>query len=300
MALTKSWLGVVGLLATLSLSVMACSAEIVDPTAEGAADDDDDDGSGSSESGVSVAGRWTLPADVRAAGAGARVTYDGGPAWNPRLCGGGLRSGALRLRAQLDAEFPAITSIQGYSCRANTASPNKMSIHGAGRALDIFIPLSGGAADNTKGDAVANYLVKNANRLQIQYIIWDRTQWSANGSNDRAYTGPNPHIDHVHVEITEEAAGWRRGRRRRAVAARRSAGTWRRRPASKRAATGFGTDATTAHGVERRRATPPAVRATRSERRGLVGTASDSAFSAARATTAFGSEPKTPPPVLAR
>ncbi len=205
MALTKSWLAVVGLFATVSLSVTACSAEVVDPTAQGASDDDDD-GSGSTESGISVAGRWMLPADVRAAGAGARVTYDGGPDWNARLCAGGLRSGAQRLRTQLDAEFPAITSIQGYACRANTASPSKMSIHGTGRALDIFIPLSGGAADNTKGDAVANYLVKNANRLQIQYIIWDRTQWSANGSNDRAYTGPNPHIDHLHVEITEEAA----------------------------------------------------------------------------------------------
>lgn len=203
----RRWLGAFGFLAALSFSATACSAELGDAAEEAVADDDDDgDGTGTTESGISVAGRWKLPADVRAAGARARVSYDDGPAWNSRLCAGGLRSGTQKLRAHLDQKFPDITSLQGYACRANTANTSRMSIHGTGRALDIFIPRSGSAADNTKGDKVANYLVANAQELQIQYMIWDRTQWRANGSNDAAYTGPNPHTDHLHVEITEEAA----------------------------------------------------------------------------------------------
>ncbi len=187
---------------------LGCSAEMADGADEAVADDDDegDDGTGSDEAAISVAGRWKLPGDVRAAGARVRVTYDDGPAWSSRLCAGGLRAGTQKLRAHLDQKFPQISSIQGYACRANTASPSRMSIHGTGRALDIFIPTTRGAADNTAGDAVANYLVKNAQELQIQYIIWDRTKWRSNGTNDASYTGPNPHIDHLHVEITEEAA----------------------------------------------------------------------------------------------
>lgn len=197
MLTAKNCLGVIALLATLS-SVAACSAET---DAE-----EYDDEVGTSEAEYSLVGRWTLPADVSAAGAAASVTYDGGPAWNSALCYGGLRPGARRLSGQLNGMFPVISGVDGYSCRPNTASPSKMSIHGTGRALDIFIPTSGGAADNTGGDAVANYLVKNATRLQIQYIVWDRTQWSPNGTGARPYGGPDPHIDHLHVEITEEAA----------------------------------------------------------------------------------------------
>ncbi len=207
----RRYLGAVGFLAALAASVTACSEEVGDGAEEAVADDDDDgadgaDSTGTSSSAVSLPGRWTLPAAVRTAGARVRITYDDGPAWNSRLCAGGLRAGTQKLRTHLDQKFPDITSLQGYACRANTANASRMSIHGTGRALDIFIPRSGSAADNTKGDKVANYLVSNAQELQIQYIIWDRTKWRANGTNDAAYTGPNPHTDHLHVEITEEAA----------------------------------------------------------------------------------------------
>jgi hypothetical protein len=195
----------------LGLSVVAFAGASLPACAVSAESEDEmyDDGEGTDTSidPLAVAGRWKLPPDVRATGATMFVTYDGGPAWSPKLCAGGLRPGAKKLAAFLDKKFPQISSIQGYACRANTASPSKMSLHGTGRALDIFIPMSGGSADNTKGDAVANYLVTHAEELQIQYIIWDRTQWRANGTNDRVYTGPVPHTDHIHVEITNEAAG---------------------------------------------------------------------------------------------
>jgi hypothetical protein len=167
---------------------------------------DDGEGTDTSIDPLAIAGRWKLPPNVRSVGATMFVTYDNGPAWSSKLCAGGLKPGAKKLAAFLDQKFSQISQIQGYACRANTASPSRMSIHGTGRALDIFIPMSGGSADNTKGDEVANYLVTHAEELQIQYIIWDRSQWRANGTNDRVYTGPVPHTDHLHVEITNEAA----------------------------------------------------------------------------------------------
>jgi hypothetical protein len=156
---------------------------------------------------VSVPGRWTLPANVRAIGAKVRVGYDDAPAWRGGSgCAGGLKAGARELRTFLDQKFGAITSIGGYACRPNTANTSKTSVHGTGRALDVMIPKSRGSADNTKGDAVAHWLIEHAQEIGVQLIIWDRSIWRANGRNEGAYGGPHPHDDHLHVEITDEAA----------------------------------------------------------------------------------------------
>jgi len=168
--------------------------------------DDDDGHVASTEDAVSVQGRWKLPADVAAAGATTRLTYDDAPAWGDGDCAGGMTSGAKKLAARLSRDFDAqILRVEGYACRPNTADESRMSIHGTGRALDIFIPKSGGSADNTKGDAVANWLVENSQRVGVQLVIWDRTVWMVKRA-DKAYGGPHPHDDHIHVEITEEAA----------------------------------------------------------------------------------------------
>jgi hypothetical protein len=174
---------------------------------QGAAGDEDVDSAGS---GVSVAGPWQLPSAVRATGAKVDIAYDAAPRWTgTNACAGGLKQGARKLGATLRARFDAISSVGGYVCRRNTASTSQMSVHGTGRALDIFIPKAGGDADNGRGDVVANWLVTNAERIGVQLIIWDRAVWHADGRNESRYGGPNPHIDHIHVEITNEAAALR-------------------------------------------------------------------------------------------
>ncbi len=160
-----------------------------------------EDQAASSEA-VAVAGRWRLPADVAAAASATRLKYDGAPNWSSRACSGKLKTGADRLGDYLEEQFAAISSVGGYACRQNTANRSKMSVHGTGRALDIFIPKVGGAADNGKGDAVANWLVLNAAKIGVQLVIWDRTVWQANGKSDKQYGGPHPHDDHLHVELT--------------------------------------------------------------------------------------------------
>ena len=151
-----------------------------------------------------ASGSWTLPEEVRAAGAQVNVQYDDAPGWDASACGSGLLPGGRALGAALEAQFSQISSIGGFSCRPNTANTSKMSVHGTGRALDVMVPDS-----SPEGDEVANWLVMNAQQIGVQLIIWDRTVWRADGSNTKRYGGPHPHNDHVHVEINEEAAAQR-------------------------------------------------------------------------------------------
>ena len=60
--------------------------------------------------------------------------------------------------------------------------------------MDVFIPVTGGQADNGKGDPVGNWLVANAERIGIQYIIWDHSDWQASLSGEKlsGYGGPIP------------------------------------------------------------------------------------------------------------
>lgn len=131
-------------------------------------------------------GRWTPP------GSDATGTPDG---LEGEQCSGGIKPGAKMLGDQIKEQFN--TTYGGYACRANTANKKELSIHAVGRALDI---MASGAA----GDEIANYLVTNASDLGVQRIIWNRTIWqiSPSGPTSKAYSGPNPHTDHVHAEVT--------------------------------------------------------------------------------------------------
>jgi Putative peptidoglycan binding domain len=46
----------------------------------------------------------------------------------------------------------------------------------------------------------------NADRIGLQCIIYDRTIWSARSPDGRPYEGVNPHYDHLHIELTWQAA----------------------------------------------------------------------------------------------
>lgn len=151
--------------------------------------------------------RWLLTAEARNAGSQVRIPYESAPLWNGgRSCGGSLRSGSKALGRELLSRFPQVKSIGGYSCRRNTANGARMSVHGTGKALDVFVPTRSGRANSEQGDAVANWLVANAAEIGVQLIIWNRSAWRSNGTNEKPYGGPVPHIDHLHVELTENAA----------------------------------------------------------------------------------------------
>lgn len=78
--------------------------------------------------------------------------------------------------------------------------------HGEGRACDFMMSANGAmpSEENRQlGDAIAQYAIDNADRLGIDYIIWEQQIWhtgsrSWRGMEDRGDLTQN-HFDHVHV-----------------------------------------------------------------------------------------------------
>lgn len=91
-----------------------------------------------------------------------------------------------------------------YNCRQSTAG-GRLSVHAEGRAADIGFPVIGGVA-HPQGHLLLQVLQINAWDLGLQYIIWNRRSYTRTNPTGKTYTGPNPHIDHLHVEQTWEAA----------------------------------------------------------------------------------------------
>lgn len=163
--------------------------------------------------GLSQPGRWQIPADVMAVGDEQNVEFNNAPPYDGgENCSGGATAGALTFRDHLIGFFPQVETVGIYNCRV-IAGTNSMSLHGVGRALDVMMPPIDGAADNDLGDPIAHWLIENAEAIGIQTIIWDRTIWRvSNNPREHEYTGDNPHVDHLHVELNilagNEGTSW--------------------------------------------------------------------------------------------
>jgi hypothetical protein len=82
--------------------------------------------------------------------------------------------------------------------------------HPKGRACDFSASAGGfgGVAtggERTYGDNLANYFIRNADRLAVLYVIWFKRIWLPS-SGWRAYTGGNgdpssDHTNHVHLSV---------------------------------------------------------------------------------------------------
>lgn len=90
-----------------------------------------------------------------------------------------------------------IKNVGGY--RRFGSVPN--SDHPKGLALD-FMTFS-----KTTHDAIATYAIANASRLGVTYVITFGKIWTATTGEWKTYTGPSPHIDHVHVSFSESGGG---------------------------------------------------------------------------------------------
>jgi Domain of unknown function (DUF4214) len=87
------------------------------------------------------------------------------------------------------------------------------SEHKEGRAVDWGVNVAN-PAEKAAGDAFVHWLTApgpdgkvayNARRLGVMYVIWNRQIWnnSSASSGWKAYTGAEPHTDHVHISL-----GW--------------------------------------------------------------------------------------------
>jgi len=119
-------------------------------------------------------------------------------------CSGRPMPGALALFSWLQGRWPAGHSMGIYNCRP-VRGRRSMSIHSEGRAVDFGLPVHGGRA-HPQGIEIVRALGAQGRRWGVQAVIWDRRIWSARSPNGRPYKGVNPHIDHLHIELTRRAA----------------------------------------------------------------------------------------------
>lgn len=166
--------------------------------------------------GLHVSGRYMPPQDVINRANAQYVRYEG----SPSRPSGGLLPGTRALGNYLKGRFPGIRSYGGYAARRKNVQggSNQWSVHAAGRALDLMIPMSRSSvcgANNTVGDEVVRWLIHNAEYVGVTYLIWDQTSYGAGrgrGRKFRQYRGGNctqKHADHIHVEISSAAANRR-------------------------------------------------------------------------------------------
>lgn len=141
--------------------------------------------------------------------------YDDPGAWRgPSSCSGTFTPGAQALRTWLKANYAYTRSIGGYSCRPNTANTSQLSLHAEGRALDWMAAAGKPAQARAVNRFIARVSRDNwrlGRAMGIQELIWNRRIWTATyaSSGFRRYTGPNPHVDHIHIGINRAGAAKR-------------------------------------------------------------------------------------------
>ena len=98
----------------------------------------------------------------------------------------------------------------GFKRYTGCFSQRSSGEHPKGRACDFsaapggFENVNATGGDRTYGDNLAAYLVKNASRLGVLYVIWYRQIWHP-GTGWRAYSGSGgpaaAHTNHVHLSM---------------------------------------------------------------------------------------------------
>ena len=191
------------LVATLSASLSLAGCEALSPADGGCGCEGEALSLNARSEALAIAGRWQPSASAEQRGQTADVPITEAGPWRGEAvsCSGTFTEGAQAVREWVFAHWPQVTDVQGYSCRPINGNANSTSIHAVGRALDIFIPLDEGEADNELGDPLANYLMEHAEEMGIQRVIWDRTIWTA-GRASYEYGGAHPHHDHLHIELS--------------------------------------------------------------------------------------------------
>ena len=112
-----------------------------------------------------------------------RARLDGDAEPGPdRLRPSGLTPRADLVRRDLEAAFGAAVA-RRLRARRRRSGHMEGSTHYDGRAVDVFVrPVS--EENNRRGWAIASYLVTQADRLDIQHVIFDGRIWTSGSHSD--------------------------------------------------------------------------------------------------------------------
>ncbi|BBZ79147.1 hypothetical protein MANY_44840 [Mycolicibacterium anyangense] len=100
----------------------------------------------------------------------------------------GLQVKTILVSRAISAEFPQIHNMGGVR-------PDALRWHPEGLAVDVMIPNPGSAEGIALGNAIVEYVFKNAKRFGIQDAIWRGVYYTPSGPSGFGYG----HYDHVHV-----------------------------------------------------------------------------------------------------
>ena len=126
----------------------------------------------------------------------------------------GLTARADKVRRDLDGTFGR-QRVGGFAPGGVRSGHRPGSAHYEGRAVDVFVrPIS--PRNKTRGWAIAQYLVAQAERLEIDTVIFDGRIWTARragqgwrdyepdtSGRSRAVAAILEHRDHVHVDVAD-------------------------------------------------------------------------------------------------
>jgi hypothetical protein len=122
----------------------------------------------------------------------------------------GLTRRAAAVRREVEAVFGDLP-LGGFAAGGVRDGHMEGSAHYDGRAIDIFVrPIS--EQNKERGWAIAQYLVAQADRLDVQTVIFDDRIWRAGSRSDDGWRNYDPprssgdraileHRDHVHVDV---------------------------------------------------------------------------------------------------
>jgi len=110
-------------------------------------------------------------------------------------CTGGPQPATVELSEYIMGRWGA-RNLGIYNCRPVGGS-SSWSLHAEGRAFDAGLLVSN-PEEKRKGDELFRWSIVNAANIGAQEIIWNHQIWTPS-EGIHAYSGENPHTDHVHI-----------------------------------------------------------------------------------------------------
>jgi hypothetical protein len=111
-----------------------------------------------------------------------------------------MHSNARHVTEEVLGEFRAVQQIWTHA---------DFPDHNNDRCTDFMITIASLTRDQQVklGNAIAAYLIRNADRIGLNWLVWNRRIYRHQNTNRGHgwddYTGPKPHTDHVHMEVDD-------------------------------------------------------------------------------------------------